>query len=130
MSQRHAPPVFDIRVEGHQLLASIEVGEVSVLVAAPIDIDRDELAEAIDRVPGPLVEYAWRKAGIGDMEQANGHRALQELTDGGVAASNGHDPIEDLEAHGSYDLFIIGSRSIYVQERDGDPYAVEIDGGR
>lgn len=126
MSQRHAPPVFDIRVEEHQLLASIEVDEVSVLVAAPIDVDRDELAEAIDRVPGPVVEYAWRKADTDEMEISNGKRALEELADGGVVAPPGHGPLEEFERHGSYDHLLINDRSIYVQDRNGQPYALEI----
>ena len=51
------PAVIDCEVEDGQTLISVEQGDISVLVAAPSDVDASEIAAALDGVP-ESIEWA------------------------------------------------------------------------
>jgi len=49
--------------DGEQLLASVERDDVSAVVTAPADADRDELTDALTEVAGAVETYGWRMGG-------------------------------------------------------------------
>lgn len=49
-----APTVLDVELEGDRVLARVDQGDVSVLVAAPAGIPGDELEAVLEEVPTRL----------------------------------------------------------------------------
>jgi len=60
-----SPTVVDVREsdDGERVLASVDREDVSAIVAAPADADRDELADALSEAAGTIATYSWRMGG-------------------------------------------------------------------
>ncbi|EMA63181.1 hypothetical protein C470_03601 [Halorubrum distributum JCM 13561] len=52
------PTVLNVEISGDRMLASAERGDISLVVEAPAGTSEDELAEALEDVPGKIERTA------------------------------------------------------------------------
>jgi len=59
------PTVVDVHrsADGDSVLGSVERDDVSVVVSAPADTDREELNAALSEAAGAIATYGWRIGG-------------------------------------------------------------------
>lgn len=49
-----APPVIDVDIESHQVVVGLEQDDVSIAIAAPPDVDADDLWQVLAGAPDSI----------------------------------------------------------------------------